>query len=44
MINDESLNGTTSAFDLQAKTVHYSEGFGDNVVVLGIIGRQIIVV
>jgi len=42
MVDDEGLDRAAPAFDLEAEAIDNIEHGGGNVVVLGIIGRQIV--
>lgn len=44
MVDDEGLDRTAAALELEAEAIHHAENPGDHLVIVGIIGRQIIVV
>jgi hypothetical protein len=44
MFDDEGLDRTTAAFDLEAEAIHHVENRGGQVVVLRISGWQMVIV
>ena len=42
MVDGEGLDWTAAAFELESEVIHHAESRGDQVLVIGIVGRQIV--